>query len=110
MTQTQNRLFDEIGKLFTNAAGAAQGVRTEVQTLFRSQMERVVSELDLVTREEFDAVREMAQLAREENEQLKVRLAALEGGKVSQNRTSEKPAQSRARKTRAAPESKADSK
>ena len=92
MTQTQNRLFDELGKLFTNAAGAAQGVRQEIQTLIRSQVERLVADLDLVTREEFDVVRDMAQLAREENEQLKARIAilekgGLEGGETIQNQT-----------------------
>jgi len=115
MTQTQNRLFDEIGKLFTNAAGAAQGVRSEVQTLIRSQMERLVSELDLVTREEFEAVREMAQLAREENEQLKARIARLEGGQTLQdgeaiqNRTGTKPRKPRSRKPGSRAESEAGS-
>lgn len=78
MTQTQNRLFDELARLFTNAAGAAQGVRQEVETLMRSQAERLVADLDLVSREEFEAVRAMAQLAREENEALRARIEALE--------------------------------
>jgi BMFP domain-containing protein YqiC len=78
MTQTQNRVLDEIAKLFTNAAGAAQGVRQEVETVIRSQAERLVADLDLVPREEFEVVRAMASLAREENEALKFRVAALE--------------------------------
>ncbi len=78
MTQTQNRVFDEIARLFTNAAGAAQGVRQEVETVIRSQAERLVADLDLVPREEFEVVRAMAALAREENEALKLRIEALE--------------------------------
>lgn len=78
MTQTQNRIFDELGRLFTNAAGAAQGVRQEVETVLRGQAERLIADMDLVTREEFEAVRAMAQLAREENETLKARIEALE--------------------------------
>jgi BMFP domain-containing protein YqiC len=78
MTQTQNRIFDELGRLFTNAAGAAQGVRQEVETVLKTQAERLIADMDLVTREEFEAVRAMAQLAREENEALKARLEALE--------------------------------
>lgn len=78
MTQTQNRVFDEIARLFTNAAGAAQGVRQEVETLVRSQAERLVADLDLVSREDFEVVRDMARMAREENEALKLRIEALE--------------------------------
>jgi BMFP domain-containing protein YqiC len=78
MTQTSNRFLDEVAKLMNDAAGVAQGVRREVETLFRSQAERWLRELDLVKREEFEAVRDMAKLAREENEALKARIAALE--------------------------------
>lgn len=78
MTQTQNRIFDELGRLFTNAAGAAQGVRQEIETVIKGQAERLIADMDLVTREEFEAVRAMAQLAREENEALKARIDALE--------------------------------
>ncbi|MDO8421816.1 MAG: accessory factor UbiK family protein [Parvibaculum sp.] len=78
MTQTQNRVLDEIARMFTNAAGAAQGVRQEVETVIRSQAERLVADLDLVPREEFEVVRAMAALAREENETLKARIEALE--------------------------------
>jgi hypothetical protein len=79
MTQTQNRFFDEIARLMNDAAGVASGVRREFDTLFRTQAERILRELELVQREEFEAVKEMARLAREENEALKARIAALEG-------------------------------
>ena len=78
MTTTQTRFFDELAKLMTNAAGAAQGVRREVDTLVQSQMERVLNNMELVKREEFEAVKAMAAKAREENEALQARLAALE--------------------------------
>ena len=79
MTQTSNRIFDEMARLMNDAAGVAQGVRKEFDTLFRSQAERILRDLDVVKREEFEAVKEMARLAREENEALKARIAALEG-------------------------------
>jgi BMFP domain-containing protein YqiC len=78
MTQTSNRFFDEIGRLMNDAAGAAQGVKREVDTVMRNQAERILRDLDVVKREEFDAVKDMARLAREENEALKARIAALE--------------------------------
>ena len=78
MTQTTNRFFDEVARLMNDAAGVAQGVRREFDTLFRTQAERILNDLDVVKREEFEAVKEMARLAREENEQLKARIAALE--------------------------------
>ena len=79
MTQTSNRIFDEMARLMNDAAGVAQGVRREFDTLFRSQAERILRDLDVVQREEFEAVKEMARLAREENEALKARIEALEG-------------------------------
>ncbi len=78
MVQTTNRFFDEMARLMNDAAGAAQGVRREAEALFRTQTERFLREMDVVTREEFEAVKEMARLAREENEELKARVAALE--------------------------------
>ena len=78
MTQTTGRFFDELGKLITDAAGAADGVRKEIESVVRAQAERVLRELDVVQREEFEAVKAMAQKAREENERLKERIAALE--------------------------------
>ena len=76
--QTRSAIFDEIAKLMTEAAGAADGVRREAETVMRSRLQRLLADMDLVTREEFDAVKEMARLAREENESLKARLDALE--------------------------------
>jgi BMFP domain-containing protein YqiC len=78
VTQTQNRFFDEMAKLFNDAASVAQGVRREAETVFRTQLERLVADLDLVKREEFDVVRDMASKARLENEDLKRRIAELE--------------------------------
>jgi BMFP domain-containing protein YqiC len=78
MTQTTGRFFDELGKLITDAAGAADGVRKEVEGIVRAQAERVLNGLDVVQREEFEAVKAMAQKAREENERLSERIAALE--------------------------------
>lgn len=78
MSQSQNPIFDELAKLMTNAAGAAQGVTKEMEALFRSQGQKMLNEMDLVSREEFEAVKEMAAKARLENEELKARLSALE--------------------------------
>ena len=80
MTQTTGRFFDELGKLITDAAGAADGVRKEIESVIRAQAERVLRDLDVVQREEFEAVKAMAQKAREENEALKARIEALEAG------------------------------
>lgn len=76
--QTRSTLLDDLSKLMTNAAGVAQGVRDEAETMMRSRLERFMADSNLVTRDEFDAVRDMAQKAREENEALAARLAALE--------------------------------
>src|SRR5918997_28147 len=78
MTQTSNRVLDEFAKLMTDAAGVAQGVGREVETAVRSQAERFLGDMNLVQREEFEAVRDMAARAREENEALRRRLDALE--------------------------------
>ncbi len=73
-----NKLFDDLSKLMTNAMGVAQGARTEAETAMKSWMDRWLADRDFVSREEFDAVRAMAQKAREENEALKARIEALE--------------------------------
>jgi BMFP domain-containing protein YqiC len=78
MVQTTNRFFDEVARLMNDAAGVAQGVRREFETLFRNQTERFLRDLDVVKREEFEAVKEMARIAREDSEALKARLATLE--------------------------------
>jgi BMFP domain-containing protein YqiC len=78
MPQTSSRFFDELAKLMSNAAGAAQGVRREIDTLVKAQVERVLNDAGVVRRDEFEVVRDMAQRAREENERLAQRLAELE--------------------------------
>ena len=78
MTQTNNRLFDEFAKMMTDAAGAAQGMRQEVETVMRGQADRILADMDVVRRDEFDAVKAVAEKAREENEALAARLATLE--------------------------------
>lgn len=85
MVQTTNRFFDEVARLMNDAAGVAQGVRREAETLFRTQAERILRELAVVQREEFEAVKDMARLAREENEALKARIAALEARLAGSN-------------------------
>lgn len=80
MTQTSNRLLDEFAKLMTDAAGVAQGMRREVETAIRGQAERFLGEMDIVQREEFEAVREMAIRSRDECEALRSRIEALEAG------------------------------
>ncbi len=91
MVQTTNRFFDEVARLMNDAAGVAQGVRREFETLFRSQAERILRDLAVVQREEFEAVKDMARLAREENEALKARIAALEARLAAANSPSEAP-------------------
>lgn len=78
MSNGPNRILDEFAKLMTDAAGAAQGVRREVETAFKAQAEKVLNSMDVVQREEFEAAREMAVKARAENKALAARIAALE--------------------------------
>lgn len=94
MTQTSNRLFDEFAKLMTDAAGVAQGVRREVETGFRAQAERFLSDMDLVSRDEFEAVKEMAANARDDAQRLEARIAELEA-KLSAQEKPAKPARAR---------------
>ena len=76
--QTRNKVFDDLGQLMTNAMGVAQGAKDEAEAAFNGYIDRWLASRDLVTREEFDAVRAMAEKARAENEALKARLDALE--------------------------------
>jgi BMFP domain-containing protein YqiC len=76
--QTRNKIFDDLSQLMTNAMGVAQGARDEAQNAMKSLMDRWLADRDFVTREEFDAVRAMAQKAREENAALLARIEALE--------------------------------
>ncbi|MCR9147344.1 MAG: accessory factor UbiK family protein [Rhodobacteraceae bacterium] len=78
--QTRNKVLDDLSQLMTNAMGVAQGAKSEAETAMKSMIDRWLAERDFVTREEFDAVRAMAQKAREENEALRLRLDALEKG------------------------------
>ena len=77
--QTRNKFVDDLSQLMTNAMGVAQGARDEAETAMKGMIDRWLADRDFVTREEFDAVRAMAQKAREENEALAARIAALEG-------------------------------
>lgn len=79
--QSGNKIFDDISKLMTNAVGVAQGAKTEAETAMKGFIDRWMAERNFVSREEFDAVRAMAQKAREENEALAARIAALESKK-----------------------------
>jgi hypothetical protein len=79
--QTRSRIFDDISQLMTNAMGVAQGARDEAETAMKGWIDRWLADRDFVTREEFDAVRAMAQKAREENDMLKARLDALEASR-----------------------------
>ena len=76
--QTDNRLFDDLSRVATGAVGALAGMKREIESLVRQRVERVVGGLDLVSRDEFEATRAMAERARTENEELKARIAALE--------------------------------
>lgn len=76
--QTQSPFFDDLAKLMSEAAGAVDGVRREAETVARGQLQRLLADMDLVTREDFETVRDMAVAARAENERLAVRIAELE--------------------------------
>ena len=76
--QSRNRIFDDMSQLMTNAMGVAQGAKTEAETAMKSMLDRWLADRDFVSRDEFDAVRAMAQKAREENESLLARIEALE--------------------------------
>lgn len=78
MTQTSNRLFDDLTKMMTDAVGAAEGMKRETEALFRSRFEKFLREMDVVAREDFEAVKAMAQKARDENAALSERVAKLE--------------------------------
>lgn len=78
MTQTTNRVLDDLARLMTDAAGVARGMRNEAESLMRTQAERILADLDVVHRDEFEAVKLMAETARRENEALSARIAALE--------------------------------
>ena len=85
--QTRNKLFEDLSQIMTNAMGVAQGAKAEAETAMKSWMDRWLAERDFVSRDEFDAVRLMAQKAREENAELRARIEALEGAKPAAKKT-----------------------
>mgnify|MGYP003525912622 CR=1 FL=1 len=95
MTTTSSKFFDEIAKLMTNATGAAQGVRKEIDSLVQSQVERVLGNMQLVRRDEFDVVRDMAQKARDENDKLAARITELESKLAASAPAATNPSDSR---------------
>jgi BMFP domain-containing protein YqiC len=98
--QTENRFFDDLARLANSAVGTAAQIRTEFETLVKQRLERMLADMDLVPREEFEAVKEMAAKARDEQEALQARIAALEAALKAQ-----KPAKSKPAPRRKAPES-----
>jgi BMFP domain-containing protein YqiC len=76
--QTDNRFLDGMAKFLTNAAGAAQAFKSEMEVMVKARIEKMIADLDFVPRDEFDAVKAMAQKARTENEKLAARVAELE--------------------------------
>jgi BMFP domain-containing protein YqiC len=97
MSNGPNRILDEFAKLLTDAAGAAQGVRREVETAFRAQAEKMLNTMDVVQREEFEAARDMAVKARAENKALAARVAALEA-KIAEGNGAEGASKPRTKK------------
>tara|TARA_B110000090_G_C13238512_1_gene391545 strand:- start:226 stop:498 length:273 start_codon:yes stop_codon:yes gene_type:complete len=90
MMQNKNKFMDDIGQMMTNAMGVAQGAKDEAETAMKSLMDRWLADRDFVTREEFDAVRAMAQKARAENEALKSRIEVLEAVANKKKKTTTK--------------------
>ena len=90
MTQSNSRLFDDLGRLMTDAAGLADGVRREVETVARSQMERMMAQMDLAREEDVEVLRDMIAAQRAANEALEARVAALEA-KLGVSEAGEKP-------------------
>jgi len=100
--QSQNRLFDDFAKMATTAVGTLQSARQEFETMMRQQMERLVAKMELVQREEFEAVKEMAAEARLENERLKKRIETLEAalGKAKPNTATKSKASAKSKSAR----------
>ena len=97
--QTDNRMLDSLARLLTDAAGAAKSLRSEMETMVRQRLDRLASDLDLVPREEFEAVKAMAAKARGENQLLTKRVAVLEAklGVKSTAKTPKRKSSSRSR-------------
>lgn len=96
--QTRNKILDDLAKLMTNAVGVAQGARTEAETAMKSMFDRFLADRNLVTRDEFDAVRAMAQKAREENDRLRTEIATLAARVAALEAASRKPGKAAPRK------------
>lgn len=107
--QTDNRVLDSMARFFTNAAGAAQAFRAEVETMVKSRMERLVADLDFVPREEFNAVKAMAAKARAENETLAARIAVLEAALAGKPRKAEAKAKPNTPRPKPRPKSRVPS-
>jgi BMFP domain-containing protein YqiC len=90
MPQTRGQFFDDVSRMFTDAAGLADSARREVETLARAQLEKLLATMNVVSREEFEAVREMALKARDENDKLAARVAMLEE-KLGQGEVNHRP-------------------
>ena len=101
--QTENRVFDSLARAFTNAAGAANAFREEVETMVKGKLERLVADMDLVTREDFDVVKAMAAKARAENEKLEARVAELEAKLGIAKKPKPKPRAKKSTKAKAKP-------
>lgn len=99
--QTENRVFDSLARAITNAAGAANAFREEVETIVRGKLERLVADMDLVTREDFDVAKAMAAKARAENEKLEARIAILEAKLGMAKAPKPKPRAKKAKKAKA---------
>lgn len=99
--QTENKFIDDLSKVASSALGVVSGLRDEAESALRARMERLLSNMDLVTREDFEVVRDMAVKAREENEALKKRLEVLEA-KLNAPKTTAKPKTTRAKTTKTA--------
>lgn len=106
--QTQNPFFDDLARMAGGALGALSGLKAEMEALVRQQMERFTAGMDMVSREEFEVVREMAATARAENEALAKRIAALEAQLGGEDPEAAKPARKRAAKAKAEPEGEAE--
>jgi BMFP domain-containing protein YqiC len=89
--QSQNRFFDDLARVANGAVGALSGVRADIEARIRDQLERVLAGMDVVSREEFEAVKAMAAKARDEQEELLRRIAALESQLADEEKTTTRP-------------------
>lgn len=102
--QSENKILDDMARVASSAMGVAAGMRSEVEARIREQMERLLAQMDLVSREEFDAVKAVAVAAREEQEALGAKLAALEARLAAMEKAKPKAQSKTSSKTGTAPE------